>query len=334
MLGALSVFLVALWFVVRYRKRPGESSTPHIVARPGVEVATGALLLTLFIVWWVIGFRQYVTLATPPEKGIETYVTAKQWMWKFAHANGRSSVGILVAPRGKTVRLLITSRDVIHSFYVPAFRLKQDAVPGRYTSTWFRATRTGSFPIYCAEYCGVGHSRMWARVVVVEPEDYERWLDGEVPKAVAEASAEVSYAVSVTGGEGESLAARGREAAAKHGCFACHTIDGQRHVGPSFVALFGSSVTLESGERVIADESYLTESMMDPASKVVRGFAPVMPTFRGRLSQPDAAGIVEFIKSLKNERPQPAVPLPRVEATPDTKTPTAPAAATAERGAP
>lgn len=313
MVGACAVFAVALTFIVRYRRRAGQSITPYIVIPTWIELVMAGTLLGLFIVWWLIGFNQYVNLETPPANCIETYVTGKQWMWKFAHPNGRSSVGVLVVPRGRNVKLLITSRDVVHSFYVPAFRLKQDAVPGRYTTAWFNATHDGSFPVYCAEYCGLDHSRMWARVVVVEPDEYEQWLDGAIPPAVARAMAVSEFEMSAMPiGAAQSLAERGRAAAARHGCLACHTIDGQPHIGPTWLGLFGSTVAFSDGTTGRADESYLTQSMMDPATKVVRGFQPVMPTFRGRLSEPDAAAIVAFIKSLRDEKPHPAVELPAV----------------------
>ncbi len=309
--GAFAVFAVALYFIVRYRRRGAKESTPRIVAPKSFELITGGILLSLFIAWWVIGFRQYVELQTPPKDAVAVYVTAKQWMWKFTSPTGRSSAGIVVVPAGEDVKFIITSRDVVHSFYVPSFRIKQDAIPGRYTTAWLHADHPGTYPVYCAEFCGLDHSRMWATLVAVKPAEYEQWLRGRMPPPVARAVAD-SPRASVEVGKGKSLAERGRTVAEKHACFSCHTTDGQPHIGPTWQGLYGSMVTLDDGTRVRADAAYLTESMMDPLAKVVKGFKPVMPTFQGSLSQPDTAAVVEFIRSLRDQHREPSVALPAV----------------------
>jgi cytochrome c oxidase subunit 2 len=222
------------------------------------------------------------------------YVTAKQWMWKFTYLDGRASMDTLTVPVGRPVELMMTSRDVIHSFYVPAFRLKHDVVPGRYYAMWFEATMPGTYDIDCAEYCGLDHSRMLGTVRVLDAADYAAWLESTTP------------------GPETDLVARGRDVATRRACVACHTLDGQRHIGPSWVALYGSTVALRDGRRIVADETYLTRSMMDPSAEVVDGYQPVMPSYRGILDQPEVAALVELIKSLRDAPVAPSVTLPRV----------------------
>lgn len=311
MIGAFLVGLVTLIFLVRYRARSDGEATPRIVAHRPTELTVAGLLLAMFIAFWVVGFRQYVDVRTPARGAVEIYVTAKQWMWKFSMTSGQRSNGVLVVPVGHPVRLVITSRDVVHSFYVPAFRIKQDAVPGMYTSVSFDPERPGTYPVYCAEYCGVDHSRMWASVVVLSEPDYARWTAGEMPEAVSHAGAQAGLRGGVIGETGlTSMAEQGRTAASRYGCFSCHTIDGQRHIGPTWQGLFRKTEQLRGGRTIVADEDYLTRSMMEPLADVVEGYAPVMPTYQGVLAEPDAAAIVEFIKTLRFEAKQPLVELP------------------------
>ncbi len=300
MLGATLVALVALWFLARYRRR-AEGPTPPVSMPTGLEAALVAGTLGLFLAFWVAGYRQYLRMREPPRGALDVYVTAKQWMWKFARADGSSEGAVLVVPAGRPVRLVMTSRDVIHSFFVPALRLKQDVLPGRYVTAWFTADRPGTYDVFCAEYCGLSHSRMRASVVVLSPEDYQSWLE---PSARREPG-------------GIDLPALGREVAVRRQCLACHTVDGQRHIGPTWRGLFGREVTLADGRRVVADEAYLTRSMMDPAEEVVAGFAPVMPTYFGVLDPPEAAALVEYIRSLRLTGPAPSVALPAARVEPD-----------------
>jgi cytochrome c oxidase subunit 2 len=281
MLGAVLTFLVALIFVVRYRRKRDEL-TPPIKISVWVEASWIGALLVLFCLWWVLGYRLFIQMTTPPPDSMEVYVTAKQWMWKFAYPNGKRAINVLTVPVNRPVRLTMTSRDVIHSFSVPAFRLKMDVVPGTYTTTWFQAVQTGSFQILCAEYCGVSHSNMWARVDVLSAEDYERWLDAQREDGT------------------DDMYVQGREVAVRHGCVACHTFDGRRHLGPSFGGLYGREVRFSDGTTRLADAAYLTESMMDPRAQVVEGFAPIMPTYHGLLSAGETAALVELIRSLSD----------------------------------
>ena len=272
MFGATVVFVVALYFNHRYRQRnPGEL-TPRFHVPKSVEIALITGTLGLFLLFWAIGVRQYNELESSPPHAIDIYVMAKQWMWKFAYSDGRESVGELVVPVGRPVRLVMTSRDVIHSFFVPAFRIKQDVVPGRYVTTWFEATEPGTYDVFCTEYCGTSHSRMRAAVTVLDAVEYAQWL-GHQPRGGVDSSLSPTP-------HGEFVA-QGQDVAARRGCFHCHTIDGQRFIGPTWRALFNATIHLSDGRTIVADEAYLTRSMMDPTVDVVAGFSSVMPTYRG-----------------------------------------------------
>lgn len=283
-----------LWCSVRWYEPAPRGTTRRIVAPAWLELGFVGGLLGLFVLVWVLGFRVYARLVTPPPDALEVYVTAKQWMWKFAYPDGRSTNDALFVPAGRPVRLVMTSRDVIHSFFVPAFRIKFDVVPGRYRVGWFEVDEPGEWPLYCTEFCGLDHSRMRARVVALSPEDWARW----------------DAAPSELHGREPDMVARGRVVAAQKGCLQCHTVSGEPHLGPTWAGLFGSLRPLRDGTVVVADEPYLTESMMDPLARVVSGFDPIMPTFHGRLTSDEAAALVEYIRSLA--RAPDGDPLPEV----------------------
>ena len=269
-------FLAVFYILVRFREGPQRKPPRRrLTHRP--EIALAVVALATFITWWVIGFSQYRDMHAPPSGAIRIHVTAKQWMWQFVYPNGANAETDLRVPVGQPVEVLLTSRDVIHSFYVPAFRLKQDAIPGRITSLWFTATEPGAYDILCAEYCGAGHSRMRGRVIAMAASDYARWIGSHVAPDLAES---------------------GGKLAAAYGCLRCHTIDGTAYIAPTWRGLYGSRVALTTGQIVTADDAYLTESMMDPDEKLVVGFQPVMPSYLGLLSGPEAAAIVEYIRSL------------------------------------
>jgi cytochrome c oxidase subunit 2 len=294
---SLYVFAVATWFTIRYRKRQKGQLTEKVAATRLHEGFVIASITFTFLLWWVIGFRQYTEIATAPANAPVIYVDAKQWMWKFAYADGRAENDTLTVEVDQPVKLVMTSRDVIHSFYVPAFRLKQDVLPGRSTSMWFKPTKIGHYPIWCAEYCGVSHSLMRGEIVVLSREDYARWRAGRE--------------------DGADWAARGREVATKRACVACHTFDGQRHVGPTWRGLYGSERALTDGRRITADDEYLTRSMNEPNAEVVAGYSAAMPSYQGVLSAAETGALVAFIKSLKDAPGSaPGVALPPVEARP------------------
>lgn len=300
MLSATAVGLAALLFFVRYRRRHPQQQTPPVKPPWWVEALFVVVPLVFFLVWFGIGFRDFVWLQTPPKDAMDIYVMGKQWMWKFSYPEGPNSLEVLRVPTGRPVRLLLTSRDVIHSFFVPEFRVKQDVLPGRYTQTWFTATRPGRYQILCTEYCGTSHSLMRGEVVVMEAGEFDQWLadqrrgllarvDGD-PVPLERAPAEAT------------LVEQGRRIALREGCVRCHTADGTPHIGPTWLGLYRRVERLQTGETVVADEAYLTESMMDPLAKVVAGFTPVMPAFQGKLTAPEVAALVEYIKSLGTER--------------------------------
>ena len=297
MVAATGVFGTALYFFVRYRRRSDTDPTPHVEPTAIHEALFIAVPLFFFLLWFAIGFPQFVSLQTPPPGAMDVYVQGKKWMWKFAYPGGPSSIDTLRIPAGRPVRLLITSRDVIHSFYVPAMRVKQDALPGRYTQTWFKAERPGRYEIFCAEYCGLGHSSMLGELVVMPAEEFDAWI-ADQRRGLPQAQDQQPIA-----GEpvraASSLVDEGRRVASEQGCLKCHSLDGTRHIGPTWVDLYLRRERLATGKLVVADEAYLTKSMMDPAADLVAGYQNVMPTFQGKLPPPEAAAVIEFIKSLK-----------------------------------
>ena len=272
-----ATFLLVVYVLVRFRERAGGERRP-LKANPRVEIALASVTLVVFIAFWVVGFGQFREIRSVTPGAPHIYVVAKQWMWEAVYPDGTNVQDDIRVPVGQPVVLVMTSRDVIHSFYVPSFRLKQDVVPGRMTTLQITATEAGEWDILCAEYCGTGHSRMRGRVIAMQPADYADWL--------------ATHAT-------PNLAAAGEKLAAEHGCLRCHTVDGTPHLGPTWKGMYGSQVTLGDGRTVIADEAYLTESMMDPLAKLHAGFPPIMPSYLGQLSGPEAAAIVEFIRSLR-----------------------------------
>jgi cytochrome c oxidase subunit II len=274
-LMTLLIFTAVLYFAARYRQRRGvlaeqiEGSTP-------LELTWSIIPLGVFMVIFVWGAVVYFKERTPPRDSTEIYVVAKQWMWKLEHAEGQREINELHVPVDRDVKMIMTSQDVIHSFYIPAFRIKQDVVPGRYTVTWFRATKPGTYHLFCAEYCGTQHSGMIGSIVVMPPAQYEAWMSG---------------------GSTGPLSASGEKVFAELGCVTCHRSDAQGR-GPSLQGLFGAPVKLEDGRTVVADENYIRESILDPGAKIVAGFKPVMPTFQGLVSEEQLNALVAYVKSL------------------------------------
>ncbi len=302
MVSAVLVALTAIVFFIRYRRRSVHQTTPHIEPKAIHEVIFVAVPLAFFLLWFAIGFPLFVKLHSPPKDSMDVYVQGKKWMWKFSYPGGPNGVDVLRVPANRPVRLLITSRDVIHSFFVPDLRLKQDAVPGRYSEVWFEAKAPGRHQVLCAEYCGLGHSAMLAEIAVLPQVEYDAWIQGVRSNTIAVAQ-DTPDPVS---DPRASLSEQGRRLSAEYGCLKCHTVDGTRHIGPSWLDLYRKHEKLSDGKVVVADEAYLTESMMDPAAKVVAGYQNVMPTFQGRIPGPEIAAIVEFMKTLRTDVVQPA----------------------------
>jgi cytochrome c oxidase subunit 2 len=270
-----------VYFVIKYRHRPGHKSQPSAAHNDALEITWTVIPTIICVFLFLFGWREYIHMATPPQRAIEIQTVARKWAWQFTHQNGVQDSNLHV-PVDTPVRMVMTSQDVLHSFYVPAFRVKQDIIPRRYTFVWFQATKPGVYRLYCAEYCGTDHSNMKVNVVVHSPGGYERYL--------ADAQERMQNLPPVE---------LGKSAYEKKGCAACHTLDGSAKIGPSFKGVFGSQITLANGASVTVDENYLRESILNPQAKARPGFPPSMPSFEGQLKEKELTGLVEFIKSLK-----------------------------------
>lgn len=265
-----------LYFVVKYRRgSPADrrGATDHNIP---LEIVWSAIPLGLTMVMFVWGAKLYFDSHAPPRNAVVVNVVAKQWMWKFQHPNGRREINVLHLPLGRSVKLNMISEDVIHSFFVSEFRIKQDVLPGRYSALWFEPTKPGTYDLFCAEYCGTDHSRMIGKVIVQNPSQYADWLQGRT---------------------GEPADVAGKKLFERHRCGSCHTgKPGAR--GPSLVGLFGRTVPLKGGGTVTADEAYFRESVLNPRAKVVAGFEPLMPTFAGQINEEGVLQLMAYIQSL------------------------------------
>jgi len=282
-LAVTGVFAVGIWIAliflaVRYRRRSETDRPPEIHGSLVLELAWTIVPLLLMSVMFVWGAKVYFHMNRPPDDAMTVSVVGKRWMWKLQHPTGQREINELHVPLGRAVKLVITSEDAIHSFFVPAFRIKKDAVPGRYNVAWFRATKVGSYHIFCAEYCGTEHSRMTGRVVVMEPDAYQTWLAG--------------------GPTPESPVAAGEKLFTELNCITCHRPDSAGR-GPVLAGIFGRKVLLAGGDTVVADDAYVRESIVNPAAKVVGGYQPVMPTYQGQVSEEQLMSLVAYIQSLQ-----------------------------------
>lgn len=269
---------LVIGFCIRFRK--SRHAPAPVVHNPKLEMGWIGALLVLFLAMYAWASVVYARIREVPPGAMTVRVVAKQWMWKFQYENGKRTINELYAPVGRPVRLLMTSQDVIHSFYVPAFREKQDVLPFRYTTLWFQARRTGRYHLFCAEYCGLDHARMGGWVYTMQPADFARWLEQKP--------------------EGPAANASGEELFSDLGCATCHVMS--RGLAPRLEGIYDSTVILNDGSTVQADEAYLRESIVNPAAKVVAGFRPIMPVFHNTLSQQQLSALVEYIKGLKGEQ--------------------------------
>ena len=273
---SVAIFTMICIFAVRYRGRKGREAE-QIEGSTILELTWSAIPLVIFMFIFAWGAVIYFKERTAPRGATQVYVVAKQWMWKLQHEEGQREINELHVPVGRDVEMIMTSQDVIHSFYVPAFRIKQDVLPGRYTTLWFHPIRSGTYHLFCAEYCGTQHSGMIGQVVVLEPAQYEAWLSGGLASG--------------------SLASTGQNIFQQLGCITCHRSDTQGR-GPNLVGIFGKPVQLEDGRTAIADENYIRESILNPSAKTVSGFKPIMPVFQGLVSEEQLNALVAYIKSL------------------------------------
>ena len=273
---SLLIFALIFVFAVKYRREVH----PHPVQIEGslpLELAWTLIPLGICMIFFAWGSLIFFQEARPPKGSMEIYAVAKQWMWKFEHETGQREINQLHVPVGRDVKMIMSSQDAIHSFFVPAFRIKADVLPGRFTMTWFRPTKPGSYHLFCAEYCGTDHSGMIGEVIVMEPAAFQAWLSG--------------------GGGSGSLASNGQQLFQQLGCATCHRFDTQGR-GPNLAGVFGKPVLLDDGRTVTADENYVRESILNPGAKIVGGFKPIMPSFQGQVTEESLMALVAYVKSL------------------------------------
>lgn len=285
----------AIYWAIRYRRKGQDHQTPYIGGSYIIEFLSVFIISVWVAIFFIWGWKDYSYLISPKMNEYEINVIGQQWSWQIQYPHGKTLTNEMFIPRGTPVRLVMTSKDVLHSFFIPAFRNKQDTVPGQFTELRFTATKAGTYDIFCAEYCGTAHSKMIGKVHVLEPEDFQKWVDGifEMPKAQAAVATGGAPVVKA------SMAELGAQLFKTKTCNACHTVNGARLIGPTFKGLYGSEVELMSGTKVKADENYIRESLMDPMKKIVKGYPPSMPTFRGMLSDEEVNQLIAYIKTLQ-----------------------------------
>ena len=281
LLTAGLVFFLLLYFANKYRHTSTADRSGTTKKTWRFEVSWTAATLLIFVALAVWGASLFLKLYNPPPDALQIFVVGKQWMWKVQHPGGQREINELHVPAGQDVRLVMASQDVIHSFFIPALRIKQDVVPGRYETMWFRADKVGRYHLFCAEYCGTDHAHMGGWLTVMEPRDYANWLRGQ-------------------GGQ-ETLAAQGEDLFRRYGCSGCHEPGGTVRA-PQLEGLFGSPVPLSDGRVVVADERYVRDSILNPKAEVAAGYAPVMPTFAGQVGEDDLASLVAYIQSIGTSR--------------------------------
>jgi cytochrome c oxidase subunit 2 len=270
------IFLLLAYFAIKYRRRSDDEQPHPVFGSLPLELGWIVIPFILVMVMFFWGAGLFFTMASPPDDALEIFVVGKQWMWKFQHPEGPREINELHVPVGRPVKLTMTSQDVIHSFYVPAFRVKMDVVPGRYTTAWFEASKTGSFHLFCAEYCGAAHAGMIGRVVVMTPTEYARWLQlGTVDETPAAAGARLFQSL---------------------GCSGCHAPNAAVRA-PLLAGIYGRPVPLAAGDFVIADEAYIRNSILRPQQHIVAGYDPVMPSYQGRVSEEEILQLIAYIKS-------------------------------------
>ena len=280
------IFAAIFYFSIRYRRRSEQELPQAEHGGMALEILWTVIPFGITMVMFVWGAKLYFEESRPPDNALPIYVVGKQWMWKVEHMEGQREINELHIPVGRPVKLTMTSEDVIHSFFIPAFRTKQDVVPGKYSTEWFTPTKTGKYHLFCAEYCGTKHSGMVGWIYVMEPQDYQKWLNSNPPLS--------------------TLADEGSKLFNGMACPTCHKADGTGRC-PSLVGLYGQTVHLADGRDVVADEAYIRESILQPQSKIVAGFGNLMPTYQGQATEEDVLKMVEYIKWLgdKSENREP-----------------------------
>ena len=272
------IFLLIFVFAIRYRRRSKEEVPEEVKTHMALELGSTAIPALLCVVIFVWASVLFFRNSRAPTNSMEIFVVGKQWMWQIQHPEGKREINELHVPVNRPVKLTMTSQDVIHDFFIPAFRVKKDVLPDRYTSIWFQATETGKFHIFCAQYCGMGHSKMGGWVYVMPETDYQKWLSGGTANT-------------------ETMAEAGAKLYGQYGCVTCHGTGR----APAFNGLYNKPVELATREMVTADEGYLRESIIDPSAKLVSGYPAIMPTFKDQLSEEQVLDLIAFVKSLGTE---------------------------------
>ncbi len=275
------VTFAMIYFAIRYRKKGKFTLTSSISHNTALEVTWTVIPTILVFVIFIWGFKDFLNLNVVPRGAMEIKVTGQKWFWSFDYPEGLTVVNDLTVPVNKPIKLLMSSKDVIHSFFVPSFRVKMDVVPNRYSIIWFEANQTGEFNLFCTEFCGKGHSEMIGKVKVVTQDEYENWL-----------------AANADPSEGLTMEEFGEKLYKSKACVTCHSIDGSANQGPTLKGIFGKSEQMTDGTTIVVDENYLRESMLEPAAKVVKGFQPVMPPYQGLLNDKEVDALIAYIKSL------------------------------------
>src|SRR5271170_2804795 len=277
LVGLAVVALLIVLFSVLYRKERNPEAT-QIEGSTLLEATWTIIPLALFMVTFVWGALLYFRIYNPPTNAMNIYIVGKQWMWKAEHPGGQHEIDALHVPIGRPVQLTMISQDVFHSFSIPAFRVKREVIPGRYTTVWFTATQPGTYHIFCTQYCGTNHSVMIGEVTVLSPDDYEKWTHQST--------------------SGMSLAQNGEKLFASLGCNACHSGSAAAR-GPNLAGVYGSKLQLTNGSQVLVNDAYLRDSILNPSQHITAGYAPIMPTYQGQISEDGLIDLVEYIKGLK-----------------------------------
>jgi cytochrome c oxidase subunit II len=275
--GLLLVGAILVTFAIRYRKSVHPVAT-QIEGSTLLEATWTIIPLAIFLVTFVWGALLYFRIYNPPVNAMNIYIVGKQWMWKAEHPGGQHEINALHVPTGRPIQLTMISQDVFHSFSIPDFRVKREVIPGRYTTEWFEATTPGTYHIFCTQYCGTNHSVMIGEVTVLSPADYEKWTQEST--------------------SGQSLAQNGERLFASMGCNACHSGDAAAR-GPNLAGVYGSKLLLTNGSEVLVNDGYLRDAILNPSQHITAGYAPIMPTYQGQMSEDGLIDIVEYLKSLK-----------------------------------
>ena len=275
---------VLIFFVIKYRRRTAYEIPRPIAGSHKLETIWSVIPFIIAMSMFAWGAQIYFQNSRPPKNANEIYVVGKQWMWKIQHSTGQREINELHVPVGRKIKLIMTAEDTIHDFFIPAFRIKADVLPGRYTTQWFEATKTGTYHLFCAEYCGMNHSGMIGSITVMQPTEFDDWLSGNASQ--------------------QSPAVAGQQLFQSLGCVSCHGANGEGGRGPALAGLFGRQVFLTNNQTVTADEAYVRESIENPQAKIVSGFGPIMPTFQGQVTPEQLIQIISFIKSLQISNPQ------------------------------